>query len=142
MQQWLYNRLSEVKRIKEELAELKVQRESLLSCLLPSGISYEMDKVKSSPEDPMLKIYAKIDEVDNKTTELQANMMDAIDRVCDIINLLDGCLNRKVMMLWYIKDERADVIAEELHYSVDWIYRIHRKSVRMLEDKKSLVKSN
>lgn len=136
MKQSLYLKLTEVRRIKEQIKELKCKKDSLYSLLLPSGIAYDKDKVKTSPEDPMLKTYAKISVIEDSITEKQAELMQAVDRVCNIIKELPGAKERMIFYMWYIECLNAKQIRDKLDYmSEDTVYKLHRKGIKKLEEK-------
>ena len=54
-----------------EWLRLKAKHDELESCLLPAAIRYDKDKVQTSPEDPMAKIVAEINELEVEMNKIQ-----------------------------------------------------------------------
>ena len=67
-----YAFLQQIRRKETEIRRKQLQHDELQSCLLPGAIRYDVDKVQSSPEDPMGKIFAELDDLERQIAELNA----------------------------------------------------------------------
>lgn len=133
----IYNTLNAVRRVSERIDELETLRESKIARLLPSGIAYDSVKVQTSPDDPMLRAFEELDELEQTVLDLRNNEMPkAISTVMSMINTLDHSISRQVFIRLFISLERVPVIAEALAYTEDGIYRIRRRGLQELQKKK------
>lgn len=129
----LHEDLSEVLVLNRRITNLNIQIAALESCLLPSGIAYDKDKVQSSPGDKMSEICAEIFAKEKKRDELIRSLPAAVKRVEDIINRLPEGNHRNVMILWYIGGRSAGQIQDDIGYQeISSVYKARRVAIKKL----------
>lgn len=104
----------------------------LSSCLLPSAIRYDKDKVQSTPRDQLSETVAKINEMERQVEELKAERSALIINVNNMIEKLDNDIEKAVLTEWYINRTRPSRIAGNIGYSERQMYRCKREGVRHL----------
>lgn len=132
--QTLIERLSEVKSIKCKISELRAMKESLYYSLLPTGIDYDKDKVQTSPEDPMLKVMSKVDEIQREIDSYVDLIPEATERVMELLNIIECTDYKCIMIKWYIGGMKASDIADQMGYTEDGIYKVRRRMLAVLSN--------
>lgn len=133
MEQRVYEFLSRPKKFDMRIKMLEAKRAGLMSCLQPSGIRYDLDKVQSSPEDPMSRVAAEIDAIDREIISLQQEKAGAIVEICDAIDQLTNGNEKTVLTLYWVHGHKLADIAEILGYTRDWAYKIYNRGTRHLK---------
>lgn len=129
MEQRVYEFLSRPKKFDMRIKMLEAKRAGLMSCLLPSGIRYDLDKVQSSPEDPMSRVAAEIDAIDREIISLQQEKAGAIVEICDAIDQLTNGNEKTVLTLYWVHGHKLADIAEIINYSVRRTYYFRKQGV-------------
>lgn len=138
MKKETYNFLKQVSRIDADIDHIRNQIEELGLSLLPSGIRYDLDKVDNTPSDRLLETAAKIDELERQRVDLEQKKLKAVQEVAEVINTLERPEYKNIMSLRYIKRQPFEQIAKATGYSIDNIYKIHRKAGEWLDDNKKI----
>ena len=133
MKSEVYNFLNSIRVFDFQLLRLQSQKRALETCLLPSGIRYDKDKVMSSPEDQLSKICAEINEIEVKMADIAYKKAKRIVDVEKVINKLSEEEYKTVLTLCYIDHMAIGEIADRLGYSSDWVYKKRRKATDELE---------
>lgn len=133
MKSEVYSFLKSIQAFDMQLLRLQSQQRALESCLLPSGIRYDKDKVMSSPEDQLSKICAEIDEIQAKMADIAYKKAQRIVEVEKVISKLSEEEYKTVLTLCYIDHMPISDIADKLGYSSDWVYKKRRKATDELE---------
>lgn len=128
----IYDFLYKPRNILTQLRSAKSELEGLRLSMLPSAIRYDIDKVISSPVDPMPKYAERIDELQRKIKELTDQYVKAQDAITDKAIHLDG-MEQEVIMLRYVAHKTWNEIAMELNRSERWMFIIHKHAVKHLE---------
>ncbi len=121
--------LNAVRIIDLQILRLLSKKKMLESCLYPSGIRYDLDKVQGSPENQLEKLTGEIFEVERKIRDLYSAKLDKAAEIEQLINLVESEEYRTILMLRYIGHMSINKIAESMSYSPDWVYKKHRKAV-------------
>lgn len=129
MNQEAHDILNAVRVIDLQILRLLSKKKMLESCLYPSGIRYDLDKVQGSPENQLEKLTGEIFEVERKIRDLYSAKLDKAAEIEQLINLVESEEYRTILMLRYIGHMSINKIAESMSYSPDWVYKKHRKAV-------------
>lgn len=124
-----YDFLLSPRRISDEIWRKDLRRQELRSCLLPSGIAYDGDRVQTSPEDSMARIMAEVDELDQQIDALQRSRALEILRISRVIDRLEDPREATVLDAYYLGRRSMQEIAEHLHYSERHVYRLRSEGV-------------
>ncbi|MBQ1294661.1 MAG: hypothetical protein IIY21_11520 [Clostridiales bacterium] len=127
-----------LQRIRSERLEIQQFEERIEEqrySLLPSGIRYDVDKVQTSPDDPMMRVYAEIDKLERKIKEHLERLTTRYNIAMSNILLLDKSEHRQVLALYYLGQERLTwaMVAEKMAYSEQHIYELHNDAIAELE---------
>lgn len=110
--------------------------EELRSCLLPSAIRYDKDKIVTSygtNADPMTEIAARVEVVIKEIAELQLQRATAICELDDVFKTLDP-RERDVMSRYYISRKSIATICRETNYHKRWVYEMRSRGVDHVKD--------
>ena len=129
MNQEAHDILNAIRVIDLQILRLLSKKKMLESCLYPSGIRYDLDKVQGSPENQLEKLTGEIFEVERKIRDLYSSKLDKAAEIEQLINQVESEEFRTILMLRYIGHMSINKIAESMSYSPDWVYKKHRKAV-------------
>lgn len=127
-----YDFLLQPKRISDEIWRKTLRRKELESCLLPKGISYDKDRVQSSPEDQTARVMAEVADLDHQIEELQQRRAFQILEVSELIDRLDDSREATILDAYYLGGKSMGEIAEHLHYSFQHTYRLRAAGVEKM----------
>lgn len=125
--------LSEVRVIEAMIRRKLLQAEAIKASLLPRAIRYDGDKVQTSPRDPVLGVFERLDELNEEIDELARQKQRAIIRTIELIERVDGNLEKEVLTAFYVNEEPARKIARRMSFSRDSIYKIIRRAIERLD---------
>ncbi len=129
MNQEAYEFLNAVRVIDLQILRLQSKKKMLESCLYPSGIRYDLDKVQGDRDNRLEKITGEIFEVERRIRDLYSRKIDKAADIESIINKLESEEFRTILTLRYIGHMSINKIADSMGYSPDWVYKKHRKAV-------------
>lgn len=122
-------------RWKEGAIRIKQMRiDALYSCLLPKAITYDGDRVQTSPSDPMGDVHALIDELEREVKRLKREKAALITEICDKIAQLSDETEQEVLTGFYVAGYRMGTVAGMVHYSKTQTYDIRTRAVGHLMD--------
>lgn len=124
-----YEYLNAVRNIDLKILRLGAKKKMLESCLYPSGIRYDLDKVQGSRENQMERLVGEISEIDRKIDDLNAEKIKKAADIEKTIDKLDNDETKTVLSFRFIADMRVNDIAEVRGYSPDWVYKRIREGV-------------
>ena len=119
-----------IRKLARQIDERNMHLEFLISKVLPSGIRYDLDRVHTSPEDPMSQFAAAIDETEREIIGLRVLLFQAMKEATDLINQLDSDVQRDVLLMYYVSCASIHEIAKKLKYSDQGVYTIRRKAIK------------
>ena len=128
----LHTMLTKPGRIRARIREEELRKERLYYSLLPSGIRYDAEKVKSSPRDPMPAYIAEAEEIDELIRSLKDMLRDAENEILSAITALDTT-EAKIIRLRYVDGLSWEKVAREVNYSRRHMFRIYRGSIIKLD---------
>lgn len=99
------------------------------------GISYDRDRVQSSPADATPELIERLINLETVTEQRRAKLDDLINTIVDQITGMDDIIDQKILYAHYIKGKTLGLISEELHYSYDRIKHRHGTALQLFEKK-------
>lgn len=130
----VYRLLTAPRTTKNKIKQLEARANALAYTLLPSGIRYDRAKVQTSPDDQLLKVTAKLDEIEREIKKLKGQMLRQVEEIREACNHLEKEEERTVLVMYYIGGFHMDKIAEAIGYSVQSAYRIRKKAQMHLDE--------
>ena len=124
-----FEHLNAVRNIDLKILRLVSKKKMLESCLYPSGIRYDLDKVQGSRDNQMERLVGEISEIDKKIDDLNAEKIKKAAEIENTIDKLDNDETKTVLSFRFIADMRVNDIAEVRGYSPDWVYKRIREVV-------------
>ena len=119
-------------RISDEIWRKEMRRDALRACLMPSGITYDQDKVQTSPSDRMCEVMSKIGDLNLQIKALKEERGLAILEVSQKIDSLDDEREKTILDAYYIGGLSMTEIAEHQGYSVSHTYYLRRHGAEKL----------
>lgn len=130
-----YAFLNSIRKIESEIMKKQLQHDELQTCLLPKAITYDGDRVQTSPEDKMLNIAARVLDIEKEIRDLKRRKAALIVEVNDAIARLDNDTEQVILLGFYVGRLPAIKIADLVHYSVRGVYKIKHRAVIHLAEK-------
>lgn len=127
-----YSWLNRSRKYDSEIRRLKAKADELKNCLLSSGIDYSKERVNSSPDDAMSKIFAEIDETEQMIREKSLERGCVISEITDTIETLDSELEKTVLTEFFISKKSISKIGKELNYERAWINTQKKRGIEKL----------
>ena len=101
------------------------------------SFDYSKDRVKSS--SPQGARYERIvEEIADKREKLEADIerwLSERDQIETFIDWVEDERQREVLYMRYILHMKYELIAKELHYSIDNVFYLHRKGLSNINSK-------
>lgn len=120
-------------RIYGDIVTLQERIENLRMNMLPKAISYDKDRVQTSPQDPMPDFAAKIDELDRELVGRMKDYENAQDDVQDVIRQVNNADAREVLAKRYLGQKSWRSIERDMYLCDRQIYRIHLAGLSAVE---------
>ena len=130
-----YAFLNSIRKIENEIVKLQLQHDELQSCLLPKAITYDGDRVQTSPEDKMLEIASRVLDMEKEIRDLKQRKAKRIVEVNNAIARLDNDTEQVILLGFYVGRLSAYKIADLVHYSVRGVYKAKHRAVVHLSEK-------
>lgn len=127
-----YDFLLQPRSLSYDIWRKELRREELLSCLLPKAITYDSDKVQSSPADHVSEIMAEVDSLERQIADLKKRRAMVIVEISKSIDLLDDSRERMILDAYYLGRQSMIGISEQLHYSLQHTYRLRNSGERKM----------
>lgn len=120
-------------QIKFDLRELEHWRDLSASI---SGCNFAPHYNASRNIDPpFVKCIDKIVDLEEKIQKEINSLILLKTEILEKIHSLENVDHQSVLELRYLSYQTWEQIAEELHYSIRWIYKLHEKALQELEEK-------
>lgn len=132
-------KLAEYAAMKNKISRLSTQIEELeeMSKSIKTATDFSRIRVRSSAkkEAAFEETVAKIDELIRKRTEYMSTLIDMTEDIEKIIRQLKkNPVLEDVLWYRYVKAMHIKDIAEEMHYSEQYIYELLQKALQKLEE--------
>lgn len=128
----------QIRREQSEISHLSrmIRQEEML--LLPKGISYDKDKVQTTPEDKFSEACAKISEMQQELEHSIFNLKIKQAKAETMIRQLDDPDEREVMRYYYMTTDDGrplnwQQVAIRMNYYQRHVFRIHGNALIHLE---------
>lgn len=131
-QREIYLYLGKIRNLHRREKQLRDQITDLRMCLLPSGISYDRDKVQTSPEDMTLKVFAQLDEVECKLQWVVFQIYEARTAITNRVFILPP-KERQVLLLYYVDCWNMRMISDKLGITERHAFRLKNNGISMLQ---------
>lgn len=118
--------LTQARRTDFEIRRKMTKMQELESCLLPSGISYDRDRVQTSPTDAMSRACSEIFDLEREIKTLQARRAAEIKLIYDTVDKLASKEEQTVLVLYFIGRVPVEKIADDMGYAPSTIYKFRR----------------
>lgn len=119
-------------QLDREIRRKCLRVDELRMSLLPVGITYDGDRVQTSPGDRMAVIMSEILELETQIRTLQENRATAILEIGAALDRLGDPAEACVLEYYYIGGMPVHTIADEMGYSVSHIYRLKRQGIQKM----------
>lgn len=127
-----YEFLFRHKSIEREIMTLASKREAVANCLYLRGISYDGERVQTSPSDMTAEVMARLDEIDRQIDALNLKRLEHIDSLSDLIEKVDDQNERAVLTMYYVAGEPIEKICDKIGYTDRHVFRIKKSGVRKI----------
>lgn len=122
----VYNFLLAPLRLSNEIWRKEMRCKALKACLLPTGITYDQDKVQTSASDRMSEVMAKVGDLNLQIAMLQKERALAILEISQAIDKLTDEKEKTVLDAYYIGQLNMQEIADHQGYSLSHTYYLRR----------------
>lgn len=129
----VFNLLNAPRWDHEKLKSLMAQREAVYDSVMPTAIRYDLDKVQSSPEDPMTEMMARLEDIDRKIIAARKQFIDDSDRIVEACADLPCEEERTVITMYYIGRKSMIEIADTIGYARSRTYEYRQQALKDLD---------
>ena len=130
-----YTFLNSVRKIEADIVKKQLQHDELQSCLLPKAITYDKDKIQTTPEDKMSETAAMVLDLEKDIRRLCARKAQLIVEINDAIGRLDSDTQQMILLGFYVGRLPAYKVADLAHYSIRGVYKAKHRAVVHLSEK-------
>lgn len=120
-------RVTEAAIVKEQILIAEMR-----SCLLPKAITYDGDRVQTSPSDTMSSIVADIADRERDLERLKARKAELIKDISLAISKLQDDNEQIILIGYYIGRLPMKKVAAMAHYSPRGAYKVKKRAVAKL----------
>lgn len=138
MNRQAYEFLNSVRVLHWRWLRLKAKHDELESCLLPGAIRYDRDKVQTSPEDPLAKIVAEINELEEEMIQLQIAKAQRIKEITKAIHSIPSDEERTALTMRFINRKPVSEIAQAMGYAEPTIYKFMNQGAERIVKYKTI----
>jgi DNA-directed RNA polymerase specialized sigma subunit len=124
-----YDFLLSPRRIADEIWRKDIRRQELRACLLPAAITYDKDRVQTTPEDHMAETMAEVADLDAEIEILRRRRARQIRLISRALDQLEDDREKAILEAYYIGRKSMNEIAEHMSYSLQHTYRLKRDGV-------------
>lgn len=129
-----YNFLNQPRRLEYAIMKAQMQHDELQSCLLPKAITYDKDKIQTSPGDMMSETASLVLDLERDIRKLYARKAQLIVEINDAISRLDSDTEQMILLGFYVGRLPASRVADLVHYSLRGVYKAkHRAVIHLAE---------
>lgn len=127
-----YDFLLSPRRIADEIWRKDIRREELRACLLPAAITYDKDRVQTTPEDHMAETMAEVADLDAEIEILRRRRARQIHLISGALDQLEDSREKAILEAYYIGRKSMTGIAEHMGYSLQHAYRLKKDGVEKM----------
>lgn len=125
----------QIKREQIEIVQLQEKIDTAEASLLPKAIRYDLDKVQTSPEDPMYDVLAEIEEYKKEMLKRTHRLILRRRKAIRMLDQLSDTRQRQALFLYYLDPSllTMEQVGEKMIYSEREAWRIHDAAMAKLE---------
>ena len=126
--------LKQIKILNAKITYKENQLKELESRIMQAGgANYSHDRVQSTPKHDRLTddIIRMIDLKDRISTE-RAEYFEKKQEIVNRIYLLEDSRYIDILVKRYVEFKRWEDIADEMHYSMDRVFQLHREALQLI----------
>lgn len=118
---------------KEVYFKLKEREEFKRSRKSIQAVDYSKDLIQSTPENKIENAVIKLEEFTREISEKINEMVELKINISKQIDQLENVDERAVLRLRYVEHHTWDEVAEEIHFHVTYVHKIHNRALRNFE---------
>ena len=118
---------------KEVYFKLKEREEFKRSRKSIQAVDYSKDLIQSTPENKIENAVIKLEEFTREISEKINEMVELKINISKQIDQLENVDERAVLRLRYVDHHTWDEVAEEIHFHVTYVDKIHNRALRNFE---------
>lgn len=125
----------QIKREQIEIVQLQEKIDTAEASLLPKAIRYDLDKVQTSPEDPMYDVLAEVEEYKKEMLKRTHRLILRRRKAIRMLDQLSDTRQRQALFLYYLDPSllTMEQVGEKMIYSEREAWRIHDAAMAKLE---------
>ena len=125
----------QIKREQIEIVQLQEKIDTAEASLLPKAIRYDLDKVQTSPEDPMYDVLAEVEEYKKEMLKRLHRLILRRIKAIRMLDQLSDTRQRQALFLYYLDPSllTMEQVGEKMIYSEREAWRIHDAAMAKLE---------
>lgn len=128
-----YDYLSRIRWKEQQIHLKRMRRDALQSCLLPKAITYDGDKVQTTPDDSLAEIAGQVIDLEKQIRKMEREKAGLIVEISDAIAGLDNSLEQLVLMGYYVSGKSMQTIANDIiGRSLRWTFILRNRAVEHL----------
>lgn len=133
--QQIYHINQRIKRIERQRDDL---RASMFGMHSPAG-NMDTDRVQiSGSGDAMLKMIARVDLLEREILREMDRLIDRKEIITAQIEAMEDERYKTVLFERYVLCRRWELIAEDMHYQIKWVFALHSQALDAFADKYDL----
>ena len=129
------NKLMSVRRLNDLINKKLDDAAELRGRLNASAVSYDSDRVQTSPTDKLSEIIGRIVDIESEINDLVDTFVDRKAECEKIIGCLEDQKMQDVMKLYYLEMIPMKKVAGYVGMSIRWCYDAKDKSLIILNQK-------
>ena len=117
--------LNQIDTYELKIKQLEQRKQELRLRMLPSGISYEKDRVQTSPKDQMSEYAVKLDELTRETENTIIEYEKKKNEIIGEIQNLTDSRHITILFNRYVNHISLENIARNMKYDYKWVCKLH-----------------
>jgi hypothetical protein len=118
----------ELERMAERVREAEIE-------LLPKAIRYDLNKVQSSPGDPMFAAAAEAEQYRRAMLKMYRRLMERKTKAAQMIDTLEDSRHRQVLQLYVLDGLSMEQTAKSMVYTQRAAYGFYSEAVQILQNR-------
>lgn len=117
----------ELERMAERVREAEIE-------LLPKAIRYDLDKVQTSPGDPMFAVAAEAEQYRKAMLKMYRRLLERKTKAAQMIETLEDSRHRQVLQLYVLDGLSMIQTADAMGYTSRAAYGFYSEGLRILQN--------
>lgn len=126
-------------QIKEQKQNIRKQEEyiqRLRDSLTIAGISYDKERIQSSPDpDKFAKIFGQIDEEEKRLEDMKTRFVNTRVKIINQIHELDDIKHQDVLYQVYVDDKTLKKASFAMSFSYEYVKELHLAALQAFDQK-------